>query len=124
MLGAALLLTLALVVEPAGGCPSAAQIEAQLRALEAPTAPGPPLLVRVTRAGDHLHLSLRDGSGAERAARELPTGASCADLAAAAAVVISGWQAAVPAEDAPGAIRFAPPPPPPPPPLPELGGGV
>ena len=69
MLGAALLLTLALVVEPAGGCPSAAQIEAQLRALEAPTAPGPPLLVRVTRAGDHLHLSLRDGSGAERAAR-------------------------------------------------------
>jgi hypothetical protein len=77
-------------------CPTPAQVAAELRALGGrPVAPGE--MVRLDSDGDGLALTLRSPAGETVAQRRLArAGASCGDLAAAAAVVVASWLAEVP----------------------------
>jgi hypothetical protein len=89
-----------LVVAPGGvelagdaTCPAPAAIAGRLAEL-IPAAPDPPALeVVVSRTERSVRLVLRGPSSNELATRELAVEGSCADLAAAAAVVIAAWRA-------------------------------
>jgi len=103
----ALALALAVVVEGAATCPTPSLVAERL----APLLPSVSATIersaadvaRVESRRGALDIELRDPQGALRASRRLDEDAPCADLAAAAAVVLAAWEA----ELQPGA---APPP--------------
>jgi hypothetical protein len=120
-LGAALLATAAPApLEIAGDatCPTPAAIASALANLLVPATSEPPpdaqpptTTVTVTQTESALRLALVDPQAHELAARELPPGGSCADLAAAAAVVVAAWRADLDPALAPSIALPASPPP-------------
>jgi hypothetical protein len=80
----------------ASGCPSRGDVEAALARLEAPApaaaAGGARLVADLASREDGLAIVLRDGDGRLLAERFVARGGDCAQLAAAAAVVITAWQ--------------------------------
>jgi hypothetical protein len=79
-------------IEGASACPSPADVSDRLKPLLPPGQPaGPPHRARLARDGRELRLELRDAQGGVLARRRF-TAAPCADLAAAAAVVIATWE--------------------------------
>jgi hypothetical protein len=105
-------------------CPTPAEVAARLTELPSAAAPRPPdagdaraARVIVTRNGPALRLVLLGPNANELAARELPGDGACEDLAAAAAVVVSSWQADLDPDLAPSVALPARPPPPPAPPV-------
>jgi hypothetical protein len=102
-------------------CPTPAAIAAALANLLVPASSEPPpdtqppvTTVTVTRTESALRLALVDPHAHELAVRELPPGGSCADLAAAAAVVVAAWRADLdPAVEPSIAMPVTAPPPPP-----------
>src|SRR5262245_47260340 len=83
----------AVVVEGVTVCPSAAQVSDQLQALPVQhAASAPPDRALLLESADGLHLELWSSSGRLLAKRLLPRRRSCAELAAATAVVITIWE--------------------------------
>jgi hypothetical protein len=81
-------------------CPSRAEVSSELDRLagpgtgDSPPRPslGPPLSADLTPSDQGLAISLRNQTGELLAQRTLAGSGSCADLAAAAAVIIATWQ--------------------------------
>lgn len=99
-------------------CPTPPEIANQLAELLPPTAQrrGVPAgtQVVVTRDESAVHLVLRSSREEDIAERALPAQGSCADLAAAAAVVVAAWRADLDPELTPAVHLPAPAAPPPP----------
>jgi hypothetical protein len=78
-------------------CPTPAEVAHRLAELLPPTARGRGVPagthVVVTRGDAATQLALRGSRGEDLATRALPAQGSCADLAAAAAVVVAAWRA-------------------------------
>jgi hypothetical protein len=83
-------------IDGTSDCPDAAAVARELQSLAATTAAHGAARVQLRRDGDALVIEQRRAGG-ERATRRLALGPSCADLAAAAAVVIASWQTELPA---------------------------
>jgi hypothetical protein len=110
-------------------CPTAAEIATRLAPLlPAQTQPSAAHRVTVRREPAALLLTLEQADGATMATRRLAASAPCADLAAAAAVVIATWQVELEGQGTIGLWLDAPPapvpPPDPPPRRPAVSLGV
>jgi hypothetical protein len=93
-----LVLSISPVVTVAGdaACPSAKDVSARIGRLLPAVATGSAAdLARVDDGGDVVRVSLRRPDGSLIGARELARKSSCADLAAAAAVVLASWESDV-----------------------------
>jgi hypothetical protein len=87
-----------IAIDGPSDCPDPAAVARELEPLAAAAASGSrgPAHVRLRRDPDALVIEERGPAGEPRAARRLALGPSCADLAAAAAVVIASWQTSLP----------------------------
>jgi hypothetical protein len=75
-------------------CPAPDEVAAQVAALgPAPAGDAPTAKVIVARTARALRLELVGPNSNELATRELPAEGTCADLAAAAAIVVAAWRA-------------------------------
>jgi len=76
-------------------CPTPADVSSRLAELAAPQ-PGPNAehhRARLSTTERGIHVELQSEAGAHIAERELPVNETCADMAAAVAVVIAAWEA-------------------------------
>lgn len=89
-------------------CPTAQEVSERLGALLAPElqARAEGHRAVLSREGSTVRIELFDGSGASLASRTLAASARCSELASAAAVIISAWEAALP--DAPARPALPP----------------
>ncbi len=130
LLGLGLLATLRVTAE--GACPTAAAVEARLQPLLPQLQDVPPARAHLEPLDELLRVEVRSEDGALLTVRDLQRAAPCADLAAAAAVVIASALLSAPRTPALPQLSLVPSPPPrarplPPPvrrPLPQLDAGV
>lgn len=126
LLGLGLLASLRVTAE--GACPTAAAVEAQLQPLLPQLQDVPPARAHLEPLDELLRVEVRSENGALLTVHDLQRAAPCADLAAAAAVVISS--ALLSAQRVPAplqiALPVAPPRPlpPPRPPPPQVDAGI
>jgi hypothetical protein len=79
-----------------GACPAPADVSRRLAELVPVAAvPAAPRMARLSRVGDSLRVVLAGADGQRLGERDLPANESCADLAAAVAVVIAAWEAQI-----------------------------
>jgi hypothetical protein len=105
----ALLVGAVVTVEGAGTCPTTAEVAARVTALlPSGAADAPPDVVRLTEQGDGLLVALSRPDGAAIGERTIARDGTCADLAAAAAIVVATWESDVHVEFRPPAPEPAP----------------
>lgn len=130
LLGLGLLATLRVTAE--GACPTAAAVQARLQPLLPQLQDVPPARAHLEPLDELLRVEVRSEDGALLTVRDLQRAAPCADLAAAAAVVIASALLSAPRTPALPQLSLLPSPPPParpvPPPVrrppPQLDAGV
>jgi hypothetical protein len=111
MLGAIVLLGVAVVVEGDTTCPTPAMVAESLEPLLAEVPSGiDPDRAQLAQKGDAIEVSLRTASGRLLATRHLAVQPACDELAAAIAVMIAAWEGDLAASTA--AISLGAPPPP------------
>lgn len=127
LLGLGLLASLRVTAE--GACPTAAAVEARLQPLLPQLQDVPPARAHLEPLDELLRVEVRSENGALLTVRDLQRAAPCADLAAAAAVVIASALLSAPRALPQIALPSAPPPPRPPAPAaprlrPQVDAGV
>ena len=77
-----------------GACPDPAEVGRRLDQIASNGDRGAPAgRARLSRGGNVLHVELLTAAGDHAAARDLDAHESCADLAAAVAIVVAAWEA-------------------------------